>query len=71
MADVDNIIAVALDVDEYLIKLYQRMASEVSSDVARAVFKSLVKLEDNERHRLSRADFRLADMWFLLFFKFL
>ena len=60
--DVDNIIAVALDVDEYLIKLYQRMADEVDSDEGRAVFKSLIKLEDNERHRLSRAAFRLADM---------
>ena len=62
LGDVDNIIAVALDVDEYLIKLYQRMADEVDSDEGRAVFKSLIKLEDNERHRLSRAAFRLADM---------
>ena len=71
LGNVDNIIGVALDVDEYLIKLYQRMAVEVDSDTGREVFKSLIKLEDNERHRLSRADFRLADMWFLLFFKFL
>jgi len=62
LGDVDNIIAVALDVDEYLIKLYQRMADEVDSDEGRAVFKSLIKLEDNERHRLSRAAFRLADI---------
>lgn len=62
LADVDNIIGVALDVDEYLIKLYQRMADEVDSDAGREVFKSLIKLEDNERHRLSRAAFRLADM---------
>jgi len=62
LGDVDNIIAVALDVDEYLIKLYQRMADEVDSDEGREVFKSLIKLEDNERHRLSRAAFRLADI---------
>ncbi|MEZ0175352.1 MAG: hypothetical protein AB9Q20_13710 [Candidatus Reddybacter sp.] len=62
LGDVDNIIAVALDVDEYLIKLYQRMADEVDSDEGRAVFNSLITLEDNERHRLSRAAFRLADM---------
>jgi rubrerythrin len=62
LADVDNIIGVALDVDKYLIKVYQRMADEVDSDAGRDVFKSLIKLEDNERHRLSRAAFRLADM---------
>ena len=62
LGNVDNIIGVALDVDEYLIKLYQRMADEVDSDAGREVFKSLIKLEDNERHRLSRAAFRLADM---------
>ncbi|MEZ0122578.1 MAG: hypothetical protein AB9Q22_14075 [Candidatus Reddybacter sp.] len=62
LGDVDNIIAVALDVDEYLIKLYQRMADEVDSDEGRAVFNSLITLEDNERHRLSRAAFRLEDM---------
>lgn len=62
LTDVDNIIGVALDVDEYLIKLYQRMADEVDSDAGREVFKSLIKLEDNERHRLSRAAFRLADI---------
>ncbi len=62
LGNVDNIIAVALDVDDYLIKLYQRMADEVDSDAGREVFKSLIKLEDNERHRLSRAAFRLADI---------
>ena len=62
LGDVDNIIAVALDVDDYLIKLYQHMADEVDSDAGREVFKSLIKLEDNERHRLSRAAFRLADI---------
>lgn len=62
LGNVDNIIAVALDVDEYLIKLYQRMADEVDSDAGRDVFKSLIKLEDSERHRLSRAAFRLVDM---------
>ena len=62
LGNVDNFIAVALDVDEYLIKLYQRMADEVDSDAGREVFKSLIKLEDNERHRLSRAAFRLADI---------
>ena len=62
LSDIENIIAVALDVDEYLIKCYQRMADEVDSDAGKEVFKSLIKLEDNERHRLSRAAFRLADM---------
>jgi len=62
LRNVDNIISVALDVDEYLIKLYQCMADEVDSDAGREVFKSLIKLEDNERHRLSRAAFRLADI---------
>ncbi|MBQ0719061.1 MAG: hypothetical protein KBT88_11880 [Gammaproteobacteria bacterium] len=60
--DVDNIIAVALDVDGYLLRLYRRLADEVDSDEGRAVFNSLLKLEDNERHRLSRAAFRLADI---------
>ncbi len=62
LGNVENIIAVALDVDEYLIKLYQRMADEVDSDAGREVFMSLIKLEDNERHRLSRAAFRLVDI---------
>lgn len=60
--DVDSIVAVALDVDEYLIKLYRCMADEVDSDAGKEVFKSLIQLEDNERHRISRSAFRLADI---------
>lgn len=62
LKNVDNIIAVAIDVDEYLIKLYRLMVDEVDTDEGRDVFESLIKLEDNERHRLSRAAFRLADI---------
>ena len=62
LEDVDNIVAVALDVDDYLIKLYRHMADQVDSDEGKEVFNSLLKLEDNERHRISRAAFRMADM---------
>jgi rubrerythrin len=60
--DVNSIISVALAVDDYLIQCYQSMADEVDSDAGKEVFKSLIKLEDNELHRLSRAAFRLADI---------
>ena len=60
--DVDSIVAVALEVDDYLVSLYGEVAAHADTDEAKEVFLNLVKLEDNERHTLSRAAFRLNDM---------
>lgn len=60
--DVDAIVAVALEVDDYLIQLYRDLLADSETDELREVFESLIQLEDNERHKLARAAFRLSDL---------
>lgn len=60
--DVDSIVLVALEVDDHLCNLYSDVVELTDSDEVREVFKSLVRLEDNERHTLARAAFRLSDI---------
>ncbi len=60
--DVNSIVLVALKVDDYLCDLFNNVAEHAETDEVKEVFVSLSRLEDNERHRLSRAAFRLNDM---------
>lgn len=52
---VDELVTVALRIDDYLIGLYRQMLSETTSDDARAVFESLIRLEEAEKMRTVRA----------------
>jgi hypothetical protein len=60
--DVNSIVLVALEVDDHLCNLYGDVVEHTDSDEVKEVFKSLLRLEDNERHTLSRAAFRLSDI---------
>ena len=60
--DVNSIVAVALQVDDYLISLYGEIVDHTDTEEVKEVFKSLIKLEDNERHTVARSAFRLSDM---------
>ena len=62
MNDVDSIVAVALEVDDYLIQLYRDLLADSETDELKEGFESLIRLEDNERHTLARAAFRLSDL---------
>ena len=52
---IDELVKVALRIDDYLINLYRQMLSETTSDDARAVFESLIRLEETEKMRTVRA----------------
>lgn len=52
---VDELVNMALRVDDSLISLYKHMASESSTDGARQLFNNLVLLEENEKMKTARA----------------
>lgn len=52
---VDELVNMALRVDDSLISLYKHMASESSTDEARQLFNNLVLLEENEKMKTARA----------------
>ena len=60
--DVNSIVLVALEVDDHLCNLYDDVLEHANTDEVKEVFKSLVRLEDSERHMISRAAFRLSDI---------
>jgi hypothetical protein len=52
---VEELVSMALRVDDSLISLYKHMASESSADDARQLFNNLVLLEENEKMKTARA----------------
>ena len=52
---VDELVEMALRIDDYLIALYRQMASEATSSESRQLFDSLVHLEETEKMRTVRA----------------
>lgn len=50
-----ELVDMALKVDDSLISLYRHMASEASTDDARQLFNNLVVLEENEKMKTARA----------------
>ena len=59
---VDELVAMALRIDDYLIDLYSQMLSESTSDGSRLLFSSIVELEKSEKMRTVRAALS-ADDW--------
>ncbi|MEH6448817.1 MAG: hypothetical protein V7765_09120 [Oleispira sp.] len=51
----EELVDLALKVDDALISLYRHMASEASTDAARQLFNNLVVLEENEKIKTARA----------------
>ncbi|MDK2778596.1 MAG: hypothetical protein KYX62_13135 [Pseudomonadota bacterium] len=52
---VDELVRIALKIDDYMIGLYRQMLSESTNDASRALFESLVQLEQTEKMRTVRA----------------
>jgi rubrerythrin len=50
-----DLVDLALKVDDALISLYRHMASDASTDEARQLFNNLVVLEENEKMKTARA----------------
>lgn len=50
-----ELVELALKVDDSLISLYRHMASEASTDEGRQLFNNLVVLEENEKMKTARA----------------
>jgi rubrerythrin len=57
----EELVGLALKVDDALISLYRHMASEASTDAARQLFNNLILLEENEKMKTARAAFSLND----------
>ncbi len=53
--ELQELVSMALKVDDALISLYRHMASEASTDEARQLFNNLVVLEENEKMKTARA----------------
>ncbi|MFT7410777.1 MAG: hypothetical protein ACI9EX_001377 [Oleispira sp.] len=58
---VEELVGLALKVDDSLISLYRHMASEASTEAARQLFNSLVVLEKNEKMKMARTTLSLND----------
>lgn len=62
LKDVNSVVVVALEADDYLVSLYREVADHTDSDAVKELFNNLIRLVDNERHSVSRAAFRLSDI---------
>jgi hypothetical protein len=58
----DEIIQLALDFDDTLVKLYREIAEKVNDSKTKEVFKNLLQLEEREKIQVARAAMMLADM---------
>lgn len=58
---VQELVNLALKVDDSLISLYRHMSSEASTDEARQLFNNLVVLEENEKMKTARAALSMND----------
>ena len=58
----DEIMQLAMDFDDTLVKLYREVAEKVNDSTTKAVFKNLLQLEEKEKIQVARAAMTLADM---------
>ncbi|MCD8523991.1 MAG: hypothetical protein LRY66_03520 [Saccharospirillaceae bacterium] len=58
---VDELVSVALKIDDYMISLYQQMLSEATSADSRQLFQNLIALEESEKMRTVRAALSASD----------
>jgi len=52
---VDELVSIALKIDDYLIGLYKQVLAETTSSESRSLFSNLVQLEESEKMRTVRA----------------
>lgn len=58
---VDELVQIALKIDDYLIQLYRQMMSEAPSRDSQALFQGLISLEENEKMSTVRAALSVND----------
>ena len=58
---VDELVTVALRIDDYMIGLYQQMLSEATTADSRQLFQNLIALEESEKMRTVRAALSAGD----------
>jgi len=58
----DEIIQLAMDFDDTLVKLYREVAEKVNDSKTKEVFKNLLQLEEKEKIQVARAAMALNDM---------
>ena len=58
---VEELVVIALKIDDYLISLYRYLASEATSDETRQMFESLVALEESEKMQTVRMTLSVND----------
>ena len=59
---VDDVINLAVKLDDYLIDLYKQAADSAESKDAKDVFTKLLEMENHEKHKLVRQAIRLNDI---------
>jgi hypothetical protein len=58
----DEVIVMALKLDDYFIELYEGMVENASSSAVKSVFQNLLDMEQQEKIRTSRAALTIHDM---------
>ena len=62
MMSVDDVIRIAVDLDDYLIDLYQEVANCTESKEIKEIFVKLMEKENREKYTLVRQAMRLSDI---------
>ena len=60
--NVDDVVAMALKLDDYFIDLYKDMSQNAASADVKAVFENLVVMEEKEKIRTARTAIEMNDM---------
>ena len=58
---VDDLVDVALKLDDFMIDFYRQIASEATSRATREIFTNLIELEENEKMQIVRASLSAYD----------
>ena len=60
--DTDDVVSMALTLDDYFIDLYQGMVSNASSSAVKAVFQNLLDMEQHDKIQISKTALQINDM---------
>lgn len=60
--DTDDVVCMALTLDDYFIDLYQGMVSSASSSAVKAVFQNLLDMEEHDKIQISKTALQMTDM---------
>lgn len=58
---VDDLVNLALKLDDFMIEFYRQIASEATSRATREIFTNLIELEENEKMQIVRASLSAYD----------